>query len=801
MPHAPRSPAPLLAGRSWLLCASLALALAVGSRPVQGDDAAPEFNAAANLSTQRWCYGWTPIRGGTFTLFTNKGTDAFGLDYWNHVTHQTLVSHNATGVPKSIGNNTTIPPGGLTLFPGSGGQHAVVRWTASASGTCTIAARFIRRSTNAFEAAEVAVLHGAAVVFSRWLTNDVSNVASVSATLAVEAGETIDFVAGPGDAGNFSDMIGLDATVWLEPVPGASGPVILFGGQRYVACHGDSAFESIAYDPVNQRIASRDIIRNRCGTPLIQGTEEHPGLAWDPATGSFWQVTNDRVVRRWSAQGVFLGDVFTVPPTFTVPGWGLDTLEAVKGIAVDSNFVYLVDAGDPGTQGEIYSNEWFKFTRAGVPVKSSKTTNFHANLDLSPDALVDDIVYSPFSSPIYPGRLLIALEHSGIQVIDTDGNFVAKFRWTDAGVPAGVRLNAFAGLGLDPVDGNLYLVDNDGTTTQIWTRLPGSGPTSFVVGTGSNPPYLHHPNPGCNRPLWKPLPAQAGLVFGGCYRSANHTLYGVDFSGGDLWRYHPAGAGGGRVALTGAYSIWGIAYDTERDVFYGGLETGAGIRILVIDPLSGSISPLPEVVGEYTRDLAFNPVDHRIYGVATAGGGPKLILIDRDTGASTVGPATQDVSGLDYDALSGRLIGLGSGGATLWSIDPATGASTNLATLPVDIAWEGLTVVPVGAAPPVSVELGAPAPDAPSLRVTPNPSRGTATLAFGLPAEAVVEAAVFDVAGRKVRTIGAGRFAAGSHSMVWDGRDAGGRVVPSGVYFVRLDRGGRSLVTRMVRLD
>jgi hypothetical protein len=37
--------------------------------------------------------------------------------------------------------------------------------------------------------------------------------------------------------------------------------------------------------------------------------------------------------------------------------------------------------------------------------------------------------------------------------------------------------------------------------------------------------------------------------------------------------------------------------------------------------------------------------------------------------------------------------------------------------------------------------------------------------------------------------------------MVWDGRDAGGRVVPSGVYFVRLDRGGRSLVTRMVRLD
>ena len=42
------------------------------------------------------------------------------------------------------------------------------------------------------------------------------------------------------------------------------------------------------------------------------------------------------------------------------------------------------------------------------------------------------------------GKLLIALEHSGIQVIDTDGNFVSKFRWTDPGVPPGVKLFGFA---------------------------------------------------------------------------------------------------------------------------------------------------------------------------------------------------------------------------------------------------------------------------------------------------------------------------------------------------------------------
>jgi flagellar hook assembly protein FlgD len=76
-----------------------------------------------------------------------------------------------------------------------------------------------------------------------------------------------------------------------------------------------------------------------------------------------------------------------------------------------------------------------------------------------------------------------------------------------------------------------------------------------------------------------------------------------------------------------------------------------------------------------------------------------------------------------------------------------------------------------------------------------------ATLSFSLPAASRVEAAVFDVAGRKVRELGAGRFAAGAHELSWDGRDTAGRAMPSGVYFVRLDRGSETLVTRMVRLD
>ncbi len=81
---------------------------------------------------------------------------------------------------------------------------------------------------------------------------------------------------------------------------------------------------------------------------------------------------------------------------------------------------------------------------------------------------------------------------------------------------------------------------------------------------------------------------------------------------------------------------------------------------------------------------------------------------------------------------------------------------------------------------------------------TPVPSitSGAATMVYGLSQPAHVDAHVFDVTGREVRRLWAGRLPAGHHQLHWDGyTDDGLRAAP-GIYFVRLRTEGRTELLR-----
>jgi hypothetical protein len=78
----------------------------------------------------------------------------------------------------------------------------------------------------------------------------------------------------------------------------------------------------------------------------------------------------------------------------------------------------------------------------------------------------------------------------------------------------------------------------------------------------------------------------------------------------------------------------------------------------------------------------------------------------------------------------------------------------------------------------------------------PNPSHGTSEVRFLLPSACTVDAALFDLSGRKVRSLVSGeRSTPGEHGIRWDGRDDSGAPLRDGVYLVQV-RAGRDVGVR-----
>lgn len=83
---------------------------------------------------------------------------------------------------------------------------------------------------------------------------------------------------------------------------------------------------------------------------------------------------------------------------------------------------------------------------------------------------------------------------------------------------------------------------------------------------------------------------------------------------------------------------------------------------------------------------------------------------------------------------------------------------------------------------------------------SPNPFRTATTIGFSVPAAGPVRLAIYTVAGRRVRTLVDEVRTAGPHVARWDGRDAEGHAVASGVYLCRLQAGSSVQRKRMVLL-
>ena len=82
----------------------------------------------------------------------------------------------------------------------------------------------------------------------------------------------------------------------------------------------------------------------------------------------------------------------------------------------------------------------------------------------------------------------------------------------------------------------------------------------------------------------------------------------------------------------------------------------------------------------------------------------------------------------------------------------------------------------------------------------PNPFNPTTTIQYDLPLDSQVKLEIYDVSGRKVRTLVDGPQTAGSKSVQWDARDVHGRAISAGLYLYTLNTGKYTKTNKMIFL-
>jgi len=245
-------------------------------------------------------------------------------------------------------------------------------------------------------------------------------------------------------------------------------------------------------------------------------------------------------------------------------------------------------------------------------------------------------------------------------------------------------------------------------------------------------------------------------------------------------------------------------------------------------PMSVAIGDLN---GDGTPDLAMPNFDWDVVSVLSGNGdGTFGAKTDFETGSRPSSVAIEDLNddGNPDLAVANRwggtvtvLLGNGNGGFGTRTDLGAGSAAISVAVgdlnrdgKPDLAAVDGL-YSPVNGSVSVLLNIGAcphptgvaepPLPTLPQsfqfLAPWPNPTHGASEIRFLLPAACTVDVALYNVAGRKVRSLASGELTTpGEHTIRWDGRDSSGALVGSGVYFVKVRAGGDEGVRKLVIL-
>ncbi len=127
-------------------------------------------------------------------------------------------------------------------------------------------------------------------------------------------------------------------------------------------------------------------------------------------------------------------------------------------------------------------------------------------------------------------------------------------------------------------------------------------------------------------------------------------------------------------------------------------------------------------------------------------------------------------------------------GSSIWSVDLLQDGLTGDGN-DIEIIAGGMNALDftVGQRPTEVEEQPTTVPeDFTLLQNYPNPFNPSTVIGFSLPQRAQVSVKIFDMLGREVTTLTQTVLAAGSHEVLWNGRDQAGNILPSALYFYKL---------------
>jgi hypothetical protein len=155
--------------------------------------------------------------------------------------------------------------------------------------------------------------------------------------------------------------------------------------------------------------------------------------------------------------------------------------------------------------------------------------------------------------------------------------------------------------------------------------------------------------------------------------------------------------------------------------------------------------------------------------------------------SGSIAPGGQADLDVDYDA-AGLALGTYEALIRIATNDPDEAVINVPVTMTVQSATDVVTTVGL----PTKFELSV---------AQPNPFSKNTSVRFAVPVQGQrVAISVFDVTGRRVRSLVDGPQNAGYHVAGWDGRDEEGLRVTSGVYFYRMNAGSFEQVQKVTVL-